>query len=191
MLRQARAPSYLWTGIAKNQDLVAVDALVHQPTRIKDDLEDTVYLIYTSGTTGEPKAVEISQRSLVNLLTAMRTVPGFGPEDVFLAVTPISFDIAALEMFLPLISGGMVVIASREEAQDPYLLAKAIRRSGCTVMQSTPATWRTLLLSGWDDARQSSSGKSSNGRSSRMLRVLCGGEGRCPANWPTASRCRS
>jgi amino acid adenylation domain-containing protein len=160
----------------KNRDLAATDRLAPEPAGITNDLEDTAYLIYTSGTTGEPKAVEISQRSLVNLLAAMQTAPGFGPEDVFLAVTPISFDIAALEMFLPLICGGMVVIASREEAQDPYLLAKAITRSGCTVMQATPATWRTLLLSGWNDARQSSTGKSSNGKSSKMLRVLCGGE---------------
>jgi len=65
----------------------------------------------------------------------------------------------------------MVVIASREEAQDPYLLAKAISSSGCTVVQATPATWRTLLLSGWNNARQRSAGNSS-----RMLRVLCGGE---------------
>jgi len=155
----------------QNQSLVAVDVLVDQPTHTKNNLEDTAYLIYTSGTTGEPKAVEISQRSLVNLLAAMQTAPGFGPEDVFLAVTPISFDIAALEMFLPLICGGMVVIASREEAQDPYLLAHAIRRSGCTVMQATPATWRTLLLSGWNDA-----GQSSTRNSSKVLRVLCGGE---------------
>ena len=53
------------------------------------------------------------------------------------------------QVFLPLVSGGMVVIASRDESQDPYLLANAIRRSRCTVMQATPATWRTLLLSGW------------------------------------------
>jgi len=158
-------------GNRENQDLVAVDALANEPMQIKNDLEDTAYLIYTSGTTGVPKAVEIQQRSLVNLLAAMQTSPGFGPGDVLLAVTPISFDIAALELFLPIISGGMVVIASREEAQDPYLLEKAIRRSGCTVMQATPATWRTLLLSGWDNARQSSTGNSS-----RMLRVLCGGE---------------
>jgi amino acid adenylation domain-containing protein len=128
-------------------------------------------LIYTSGTTGEPKAVEIAQRSLVNLLAAMQSAPGFGPDDVFLAVTPVSFDIAALELFLPIICGGMVVIASREEVQDPYLLAKAIRGSSCTVMQATPSTWRTLLLSGWDGARQSATRTSS-----KMLRVLCGGE---------------
>jgi amino acid adenylation domain-containing protein len=155
----------------ESQDSRVGDTAAREPVHIANDLEDTAYLIYTSGTTGEPKAVEISQRSLVNLLTAMQSVPGFGPDDVFLAVTPVSFDIAALELFLPIICGGTVAIASREQVQDPYLLAKAMSGSGCTVMQATPATWRTLLLSGWDDARQSSTASSS-----RMLRVLCGGE---------------
>ena len=154
-----------------NEKSIRTDVLSGQPAQTANDLEDAAYLIYTSGTTGEPKAVEISHRSLVNLLAAMQTSPGFGPQDVFLAVTPVSFDIAALELFLPLICGGITVIASREEARDPHLLASAISSSGCTVMQATPATWRTLLLSGWDKARPSSSEKSS-----RMLRVLCGGE---------------
>jgi len=133
--------------------------------------DDTAYLIYTSGSTGAPKPVEIAQRSLVNLLVSMQTSPGFSHEDVLLAVTPISFDIAALELFLPLISGGRVVIASRGETQDSYLLARAIRRSHCTVMQATPATWRTLLLSGWSDAAVSS-----RNHGCKRLRVLCGGE---------------
>ncbi len=158
-------------GDRESQNRHATNILTHETQQSTNDLQDTAYLIYTSGTTGEPKAVEISQRSLVNLLAAMQTSPGFGPEDVFLAVTPISFDIAALELFLPIICGGTAVIASREEARDPYLLAKAIRDSNCTVMQATPATWRTLLLSGWNNA-----GKSSDGSSSRMKRILCGGE---------------
>ena len=130
-------------------------------------LEDTAYVIYTSGTTGVPKAVEISQRSFVNLLTSMRNQPGFGSQDILLALTAISFDIAALELFLPLIAGGSVVIARREEVLDPYLLAKAIKQSGCTVVQATPSTWRTLLRSGWKDALLDSGS---------ALRILCGGE---------------
>jgi amino acid adenylation domain-containing protein len=132
---------------------------------------DTAYVIYTSGTTGEPKAVEISQCSLVNALTSMQSAPGFASDDVLLAVTPISFDIAALELLLPLISGGKVVIASREETLDPCLLAGAISRSECTVMQATPSTWRILLLSGWCNAPPRSAGKSSG-----IRRILCGGE---------------
>ena len=156
----------------KNQDCVATAPLASEPNQGTSNLEDTAYVIYTSGTTDEPKAVEISHRSLVNLLTAMRIAPGFGSEDIFLAITPISFDIASLELFLPIVCGGIVVMASRKEARDPYLLAEAIDRCGCTVMQATPATWRTLLLSGWDNNER----QRSAGNSSRKLRVLCGGE---------------
>lgn len=120
-------------------------------------------MIHTSGTTGRPKAVEISHASLVNLLCSMRTEPGFGPSDTMLAVTTISFDIAALELFLPLVSGGCVAIASRETTRDPHLLAAAIERSPCTVMQATPATWRILLSSGWHPPV-------------RPFQILCGGE---------------
>jgi amino acid adenylation domain-containing protein len=134
------------------------------------DPEDSAYLIYTSGTTGTPKAVDISHRSLVNLLTSMRVSPGFGREDVFLATTPISFDIAAMEFFLPLVSGGTVVIATREQARDPYLFAEMIKRSRCTVVQATPARWRSLLESGWKPTSQKT------GDLCKPLRILCGGE---------------
>jgi amino acid adenylation domain-containing protein len=134
-------------------------------------LDDPAYLIYTSGTTGKPKGVEISHRSLVNLLHSMRQRPGFRAEEVFLAVTSISFDIAALELFLPLLCGGTVVIASRKQVQDPYLLIDLIERSHCTVMQATPALWRTLVRAGWNHAEVKSAF-----RRARPLKVLCGGE---------------
>ena len=127
--------------------------------------DDLAYVIYTSGTTGDPKGVEISHTAIVNLLTSMQAQPGFTAQDRLLAVTTVSFDIAALELFLPLISGGTVFIASREIAQDPSLLAEAIESSKCTVMQATPATWVALLRANWKGPR-----------SSRNLRVLCGGE---------------
>ncbi len=125
--------------------------------------EDLAYVIYTSGTTGKPKGVEISHGSIVNLLLSMQREPGFTPTDRLLAVTTIAFDIAALEIFLPLISGGTVVIATRSAAQDPYLLASLIQDSQCTVMQATPATWLALLSIGWRGVE-------------RPLKVLCGGE---------------
>ncbi len=166
-------PMVLADGNTPNRDLKAIGAAVapaSAPGSLAEDPADTAYVIYTSGTTGEPKGVEISHRNLVNLLVSMQAAPGFGGKDVCLAVTPISFDIAALELFLPLICGGKVVIASREEAQDPFLLAKAIDRSNCTVIQATPATWRALLLSGWRDPAAQPPG------TLPPLRILCGGE---------------
>ena len=125
-------------------------------------MEDLAYVLYTSGSTGEPKAVEVPHRAVVNLLTSMQRQPGFGAADSLLAVTTLSFDIATLELFLPLVSGGKVIVASRETAADPFRLAELIDRSGCTVMQATPATWRGLLEQGW----------CGNGG----LKILCGGE---------------
>src|SRR5205814_2032720 len=79
-----------------------------------------------------------------------------------LAVTTISFDIAALELYLPLLVGAKVVLASGAEAADGERLAALVRASGATVMQATPATWRMLLSSGWQPGRG--------------LKMLCGGE---------------
>ena len=124
---------------------------------------DPAYAIYTSGSTGRPKGVEISHRALVNVLESMRREPGFTSEDVLLAVTSISFDIAGAELFLPLIAGGRVWIASQAEAADGERLAKLLAKSSASVMQATPATWRILLESGWQGG-------------SPGLKAWCGGE---------------
>ncbi len=122
----------------------------------------TAYLIYTSGSSGHPKGVEVSHRSLVNLLCSMARRPGINDEDVFLAITTIAFDIAALELFLPLIAGGAVVIAERPEVVDGNRLLARIEASAATIMQATPTSWRLLLEAGF--------------RSRPGFRMLCGGE---------------
>ncbi len=124
--------------------------------------DDLAYVMYTSGSTGKPKGVEVSHGAMVNLLLSMQQEPGFTAADKLLAVTTVSFDIAGLELYLPLISGGTVTIASREDARDPARLMTVMRESNCNVMQATPATWRSLIDAQWPgDAR---------------LKVLCGGE---------------
>ncbi|RMD95402.1 MAG: amino acid adenylation domain-containing protein [Calditrichaeota bacterium] len=126
------------------------------------DGRNLAYVIYTSGSTGRPKGVGVEHRSLMNFLEAMREEPGLGREDRVLAVTTLSFDISALELYLPLLVGGRVVLAGREVARDGRRLGELISRRGVTVMQGTPATWRLLLGSGWlGDGR---------------LKMLCGGE---------------
>ncbi|MEY2632397.1 MAG: hypothetical protein RIR00_1051, partial [Pseudomonadota bacterium] len=104
----------------------------------------------TSGSTGRPKGVEIPQRALLNLLYAMAQQPGCGENDTLFAVTTISFDIAALELFLPLLVGGRVVICPAEAASDGFQLLAGLEASGATLMQATPATWQLLLEAGFE-----------------------------------------
>ncbi len=114
--------------------------------------ENLAYLIYTSGSTGVPKGVQIPHRAMVNFLNAMRVEPGLAPDDLLLAVTTLSFDIAVLELFLPLTVGASVEVVSREVASDGARLVEKLSTSGATVMQATPATWRLMLEAGWGDA---------------------------------------
>lgn len=120
------------------------------------------YVIYTSGSTGRPKGVEVTHGAVVNFLQSMLDRPGVNAADTLLAVTTLSFDIAGLELFLPLIAGARVVIATGEDAADPARLQSLITGHEVTVMQATPATWRLLVGASWPGAPG--------------LEVLCGGE---------------
>lgn len=112
--------------------------------------ENMAYVIYTSGSTGKPKGVQVLHRGAVNFLNSMRQQPGICEADILLSVTTLSFDIAVLELYLPLTVGAQVVILSREAAMDGRKLLKTIAQSGITILQATPATWRLLLESGWE-----------------------------------------
>jgi amino acid adenylation domain-containing protein len=120
------------------------------------------YVIYTSGSTGQPKGVQIPHRALMNFLTTMAHRPGLDAHDVLVAVTTLSFDIAGLELYLPLLQGARLVVATAQTTGDPRALAALLAESGATVMQATPTTWRMLLDSDW--------------RPVGSLKALCGGE---------------
>ncbi|WP_242110107.1 amino acid adenylation domain-containing protein [Luteimonas aquatica] len=107
--------------------------------------EATAYVLYTSGSTGRPKGVQVSHRNLNNFLAGMRRVLEPRASDRFLALTTIIFDIAALELYLPLTVGARTVIAAAETARNPPLLARLIQDSGVTHLQATPSLWRVLL----------------------------------------------
>jgi amino acid adenylation domain-containing protein/non-ribosomal peptide synthase protein (TIGR01720 family) len=120
------------------------------------------YVIYTSGSTGNPKGVQISQGALVNFLLTMGDKPGITNSDRLLTVTTISFDIAGLEIYLPLISGAEIVMVDRSIASDGAQLLGSIERHNATILQATPITWRLLLAAGWNG----------NG----LNQIWCGGE---------------
>ncbi|KAK4459694.1 hypothetical protein QBC42DRAFT_311162 [Cladorrhinum samala] len=107
--------------------------------------ESLAYIIYTSGSTGLPKGVEISHAGLSNLLLSMLSTPGFSSSDTLLAVTTISFDMAMPELFVPLISGGTVVVARQEEVRDAAALRRLVKKQGVTVVQGTPVLWGMLM----------------------------------------------
>ncbi|MBO3462590.1 non-ribosomal peptide synthetase [Aetokthonos hydrillicola Thurmond2011] len=128
--------------------------------------ENLAYIIYTSGSTGKPKGVQIEHRSVVNFLTSMSQKPGITEKDVLLAITTISFDIAGLEIYLPLSIGAKILLVSRETAADADQLMQKLNSYNVTIMQATPATWQMLVAAGWVGNKQ--------------LKILCGGEALSP-----------
>ncbi|MFJ8309907.1 MULTISPECIES: amino acid adenylation domain-containing protein [unclassified Streptomyces] len=112
--------------------------------------DDLAYVIYTSGSTGRPKGVQIEHRSLTNLLLSFRDLLDAGPTDTWLALTSVSFDISALELFLPLITGGTVVVAGESRTRDGKALGELVARHGITHVQATPTGWSMLLDAGFD-----------------------------------------
>jgi amino acid adenylation domain-containing protein len=126
------------------------------------DPSRAAYTIYTSGSTGKPKGVVVTHQNVVNLLNSMAKKPGLTENDVLVAVTTISFDIAALEVYLPLITGAKLVFASRLTASDGRQLLGLLARTNATIMQATPITFRLLLEAGW--------------KGTPKFIALCGGE---------------
>ena len=124
--------------------------------------KNLAYVIYTSGSTGVPKGVEIPHDALVNFLASMKERPGLHAQDVLVAVTTFSFDIAGLEIFLPLVTGAKLIFLSRDDAADGFRVLHHLTVNNATVLQATPSTWRMLLDAKWPGNPQ--------------LKMLCGGE---------------
>lgn len=149
------------TIVALDPELTVLDVELASPPRSLGGSHSLAYVIYTSGSTGRPKGVEVEHHGVVNLLEHMASVLLIGPGDVFLAVTSPSFDIAVLELLLPLCCGATVDIAARPVIGDGAALARRLLESGARYMQATPATWELLVQADWRDTE---------------LTCLCGGE---------------
>lgn len=122
-----------------------------EPFNIPDLLTENqpVYMIYTSGSTGNPKGVRIAHHSLLNFLTAMKKHLGFNENHRLMAVTSLAFDISGLELYLPLISGGTIVLANEKEVRSAPLLIEAFKKYDINVMQGTPSLWQMLKEISW------------------------------------------
>lgn len=160
LLEKLPEPSAIEVCVDRDWDAIATASSENPRSSVQP--HDLAYVLYTSGSTGKPKGVQIEHRSIVNLLSFMRQQPGLTEQDILLAVTTISFDIAAVELYLPLVVGARTVMVSRCVSSDAAKLVKTLARSQATFMQATPATWRLLLAAGW--------------QGNPDLRIVCCGE---------------
>ena len=141
---------------------IEIDKLDTAIVKSQSTPTDICYVIYTSGSTGEPKGVQIPHGAVINFLYAMRETPGFTANESVLAVTTLSFDIAVLELYLPTIFGGSVVIMDTHGSVNGEQLSQALVDHDISLLQATPGTWRLMIQSGW--------------KGKPDLKVLCGGE---------------
>lgn len=128
--------------------------------KVKND--EVAYILYTSGSTGKPKGVSVTHKNLVNFLFSMKEEPGIVEDDRLLSITTISFDIAGLELFLPLLTGATLVIANNETARDSRLMLRLLEAERISMLQATPTTWQMLIDAGWEKTLP--------------IKGLCGGE---------------
>tara|TARA_Y100000780_G_scaffold232578_1_gene267156 strand:+ start:11517 stop:15164 length:3648 start_codon:yes stop_codon:yes gene_type:complete len=126
------------------------------------DSDDVMYVIFTSGSTGRPKGVQATFKNVLNFLNSMKKAPGINAESTVLAHTTTCFDISILEIFLPLLAGASIALASKEDSLDGRLLKKIVEKFEVDFIQATPATWRLLLEAGLEP--------------SKKLTALCGAE---------------
>ncbi len=149
------------------EGVVFCSALNAEPVESPDSLPAVkssayAYILYTSGSTGNPKGVYVSHRAFLNFLLSMKDDPGISTEDQVLGLTTISFDIAGLELFLPLICGGGIRLVREDAVYNPAALVALVQDTAVSLVQTTPSVWQLLLEAGF-------SGKEG-------LKILCGGE---------------
>lgn len=103
------------------------------------------YIMFTSGSTGEPKGVEVEHRSVINLLLSVRDLIGFTSTDRFLAMATIAFDISVVELFLPLVCGGSLLLRDRQLLIATDRLAEDVKHYHVSVMQTSATLWSSIL----------------------------------------------
>ncbi|WP_047546321.1 non-ribosomal peptide synthetase [Psychroserpens sp. Hel_I_66] len=135
--------------LVKDNLFSCLDEFSDQPISVEKNNSDVAYLLYTSGSTGKPKGVGITHKNIVNLLYSVLENPGVKETDTLISITTISFDIAMVELYAPLLIGAKLIITNEETSKDTRLLLDVMIKEKVTLMQATPTTWQMLLDSGW------------------------------------------
>ncbi len=141
-------------GVA-NPQLLDVDDLRARRTNLSHNETATVadnrlaYVIYTSGSTGKPKGVAITHGGLANTVLAVAEDLKLQSLDIVFAGSTISFDVAFLELLLPLAFGASIYLVEKDIAGDAGQRLHHVRASSATVMMGTPTMYRLLLEAGW------------------------------------------
>ncbi|CAM3275740.1 putative Phenylalanine racemase (ATP-hydrolyzing) [Xenorhabdus nematophila ATCC 19061] len=167
ILQESGAEVVISENIALASRVLTVEQLIsdivcHEVRRSHNE-NSIAYLMFTSGSTGKPKGIQVMHGNILHCLQTVAELIGWQPHDAWLATTTISFDISVLEIFLPLLRpGGVLVMAPDHVLQRGDELAHMLEQQSVTVMQATPSAWQLLIDSGWK-------GKCN-------LRILCGGE---------------
>ncbi len=156
--RQAVCLEDEWRSISECSD---------RPPEVAISGKNLAYIIYTSGSTGQPKGVMVEHSAFQNLLVSLGEEPGMTADDIQVAIATVCFDLAGLELFLPLSKGARVVIARREACRDGQQLRQLLEESGATLLRATPSRYRMLIEAGWTGGKH--------------LKLACGGEALSPA----------
>lgn len=140
---------FLSLSVLKNEPFKTEDNMA---SRLKNRVSRNpiVYVIYTSGSTGVPKGVKVSRLALNNFLHGLATYFLQEENSLFLAITTIAFDIAGLELFLPIWQGRTLLLADQAQHKDPFQIAALVRQFPVTHLQATPAMWQMLNNIGWE-----------------------------------------
>ncbi|MCJ7934778.1 MAG: AMP-binding protein [Chryseobacterium sp.] len=109
------------------------------------NIESTAYVMYTSGTSGRPKRVAISHRSLVNYCFWAMHKYCNGVTCNFPLITSVSFDLTITSLFVPLISGGSIVVYTGDEEETPVL--QAIKENKVDIIKLTPSQLLSVAAS--------------------------------------------
>lgn len=111
----------------------------------QSDANDLVYILYTSGSTGHPKGVAIEHSSLLNRLQWDRETFPLGTDDAVLHHTSLNFDAAALEIFVPLISGSRLLLAKPGGSREIVYIAELISSERATIVMGVPSFLDVLV----------------------------------------------